>query len=85
VALLTGAGAGIDPAWLLGAYSLADAIEEALTGAHDGPIELHPRSLAARAIENALRLTGRASFDATSEHAVLLRTIREAQTPPALV
>jgi hypothetical protein len=74
VALLT--RAGVDPEWIYGARALADVIEDTLVGRRNGPIPLDANGKAAEALVQALRLTGPASFDATSEHAVLLRMLR---------
>jgi hypothetical protein len=76
VALL--ARCGVDPAWIEGAQPVADVMEDTLVGRRAGPIPLDPTGKAANALTQALRLTGPASFDATSEHARLLDTLREA-------
>ncbi len=76
--------AGVDPVWVQGALAMADVIEDALAGVREGPIPLDPFGLAANALRQALRLTGPASFDATSEHARLLNALREASAPTAL-
>jgi hypothetical protein len=77
VAILT--NCGVDPAWLEGAIPLAEVIEDTLVGRREGPIPLDSDGKAANALTQALRLTGPASFDATSEHACLLNLLREAQ------
>lgn len=69
---------GVDPSWLLGTSAIADIMEDTLVGRREGPVPLDPRGKGAAALAQALRLTGPASFDASSEHARLLRTIREA-------
>jgi len=72
--------AGVDPeSWVPGARPLADAIESTLVGRRSGPIPLAPASKGANALRRALSLTGPASWDATSEHARLLNTLRDAQ------
>jgi hypothetical protein len=71
--------AGVDPQWLTGAQAAADVMEDTLVGRRHGAIPLDPSGKAADALAQALRLTGPASFDAHSEHARLLATIREAQ------
>jgi hypothetical protein len=73
------AESGVDPEWLEGARATADVMEDTLVGRREGPIPLDPAGKAADALAQALRLTGPASFDATSEHARLLRVLREAQ------
>jgi hypothetical protein len=77
--------AGVDRAWVRGARAMADVMEDTLAGVREGPVPLDRLGLATNALMAALRLTGPASFDATSEHARLLRVLREAQAPSALV
>ena len=72
--------AGIDPEWTEGAKALAEVMEDALVGRHDGPIPLDPRGKAAKALLRAVSLTGPASFNATSEHARLANALRNAGT-----
>jgi hypothetical protein len=81
VAILT--NCGVDPAWLEGAIPLAEVIEDTLVGRREGSIPLDSGGKAADALAQALRLTGPASFDATSEHAVLLELLRESQAAAA--
>jgi hypothetical protein len=73
------AQAGVDPAWVEGARPVADVMEDTLVGRREGPIPLDPAGKGAHALMRALSLTGPASWDATSEHARLLNTLREAQ------
>ncbi|MGC2374676.1 MAG: hypothetical protein WA484_12455 [Solirubrobacteraceae bacterium] len=74
------ARAGIDPEWTEGARALAEVMEDALVGRHDGPIPLDPRGKAARALLRAVSITGPASWDATSEHARMVNVLRDAGT-----
>jgi hypothetical protein len=74
-------GAGVNPRWVRGARAMADIIEDTLTARRHGPIPLDPSGLAAEALMQALRLTGPAQADAASEHAVLLRLLRETRPP----
>lgn len=74
------ARAGIDPEWTEGARALAEVMEDALVGRHDGPIPLDPRGKAARALFRAVSITGPASWDATSEHARMVNVLRDAGT-----
>ncbi len=70
------ARAGVDPEWVEGARAPADVMEDVLVGRRVEPIPLDPAGKAADALMQALRLTGPASWDATSEHA------RLSQHPP---
>ncbi|MHB1808118.1 MAG: hypothetical protein ACYCU0_02335 [Solirubrobacteraceae bacterium] len=74
--------AGVDPeSWVPGARPLADVMEDTLVGRRDGPIPLDPAGKGANALRQALSLTGPASWDATSEHARLLKTLRDTLAP----
>ena len=74
------ARAGIDPEWTEGASALAQVMEDALVGHHDGPIPLDPQGKAAKALLRAVSITGSASWDATSEHARIVNLLRDAGT-----
>jgi hypothetical protein len=73
------AQAGVDPAWVHGARSGADVIEDTLVGRRTGAIPLDAAGRTAHAVRYALSLTGPASWDATSEHARLLNTLRQVE------
>ena len=73
------AQAGVDPTWVEGARPVADVMEDTLVGSREGPIPLDPAGKGTSALMRALSLTGPASWDATSEHARLLNTLRAAQ------
>jgi len=73
------ASSGIDPSWLEGALSAADAIQDALPETREGAILLDANSKATAAIYAVLRFSGPVSSDLTSAQAQLFNALSEAR------